>query len=95
MTPGLACLNLPVYTASGKHLGRVVGVEVDATAKHVTCYQVSSALPLVHLWGEKLLIAPEQVVSISPESMVVVDTFSQEPVVAPSPRPNLAPEPSA
>ena len=89
-----SCLNLPVYTASGKHLGRVCGVEVDASAKLVIRYEVAAALPLANLWGKKLLISPNQVVSLSPKAMIVADTFSQELAAAPS-HPKLAPEPSA
>jgi len=71
-------INLPVNTVAGKHLGRVVGVEVEPSGRQIKYYQVSSALPLVKLWGEKLLISPEQVVSISIKEMVVIDSFSQD-----------------
>ncbi|MDP3986271.1 MAG: hypothetical protein Q8P77_02485 [Candidatus Veblenbacteria bacterium] len=92
--PSFSCLKLPVHTVSGQHLGRVCGVEVDASAKQVIHYEVAAAVPLAQLWGKKLLISPEQVVSISQQAMVVVDTFSRE--MAPtSTHPNLAPEPSA
>ena len=86
--------NLPVYTVSGEHLGKVVGVEVEATAKQVMRYEVATALSLVGLWGKKLLISPEQVVSISKESMIVADAVMSDPVASGS-KPNLAPEPSA
>lgn len=71
-------VNLPVNTESGDHLGRVLGVEVDNTGKHVRYYHVSSAMPLVKLWGDKLLISPEQVVSISHQEMKVLDNFSKD-----------------
>ncbi len=87
-------INLPVNTAAGDHLGRVVGVEVETSGSQVKYYHVSSALPLVKLWGEKLLVSPDQVLSISPKEMVVTDSFSRD-LAKTSNQPNLVPEPSA
>lgn len=86
-------INLPVNTESGSHLGRVVGVEVDASGKQVKYYHVSSALPLVKLWGEKLLISPEQVVSISTKEIRVLDNFNKD-LSKVNKQTNLVPEPT-
>ena len=90
----LNVINLPVYTVSGQQLGRVVGVEVEDAGKRVRCYQVSSVLPLVKLWGEKLLISPEQVVNISIKAMTVKDAVISQTTKAKN-QPKLVPEPSA
>ncbi len=87
----VSVINLPVNTVSGKYLGRVVGVEVETGGKEVKYYQVSSALPLVKLWGEKLLISPEQVVNISEKEMIVNDLFNQK-LSETEKQPNLIPE---
>lgn len=84
-------INLPVNTLAGKHLGKIVGVEIEGTGKQIKYYQVSSALPLVKLWGEKLLVSPSQVVSISTKEMLVADSFSQD-LAKVNNQPNLVPE---
>lgn len=88
----LPCLNLPVYTTTGRYLGRVVEVEVDVTAKVVLAYQVAASLPWLRLWRKRLLISPQQVVSLTPQAMVVDEArgsqAAAEPVV------NLVAEPS-
>ncbi|HBZ36567.1 MAG: hypothetical protein UV57_C0058G0002 [Parcubacteria group bacterium GW2011_GWD2_43_10] len=93
ITQAVNVINLSVNTVAGKHLGRVVGVEVEPSGRQIKYYQVSSALPLVKLWGEKLLISPAQVVSISIKEMTVADSFSQDLAKA-SNQANLVPEPT-
>lgn len=75
-------LNLPVYTVSGRYLGRVVEVELEAdgTARY---YHVRGPLQLRHLWRRRLLIAPAQVVRVTEEKMVVEDTTRPIPAAAP------------
>ncbi len=87
-------INLPVYTVSGQHLGRISGIEVDSQGKEIVYYQISAALPLANLWGKKILVSPNQVVSISKEKMVVIDLSIQSKAKT-NPNPGLAPEPSA
>lgn len=77
MIPSLPCHNLPVYTASGRYLGRVVQVEVDAAGQQVVYYHVAPRFPLARLWHKRLLISPRQVVKITPVAMVVDDVKSQ------------------
>ncbi len=73
MGPSLPCRNLPVVTKSGLFLGRVVDVEVDATAREVCFYHVAPPFSFLKLWQKVLLISPAQVVSVSSRAMVVED----------------------
>ncbi len=92
MPPSLSCHNLPVYTKSGQHLGRVVDVEVEARGSQVVYYHIAPTVPLVgKLWHKKLLVSPRQIVSLSADKMVVEDNVSAE-VEAPA---GLVTEPTA
>lgn len=73
MIPSLPCHNLPVYTKSGRYLGRIVEVEVDALARTVVYYHVAPFFVLARLWCKRLLISPNQVASLSKSCMVVED----------------------
>lgn len=72
--------NLPVQTESGDKLGVVDGVEVDVDAHTISHYQVKPGKILVGFFAKPLLIAPEQVVSISADKMTVKDSVSQAEV---------------
>jgi len=72
-TSNYQCLKLPVYTTSGRYLGKVVDIEVDNLGTRVVFYQVASCFTLAKLWRKKLLISPRQVVSLSNKSMIVRD----------------------
>lgn len=73
-------INLPVYTQSGQHLGRVDSFEVDIDTHAITHYYVRTGL-IKGLWHEQLIIDQSQVISISKEKMVVEDNVSKEPAV--------------
>jgi len=66
-------INLPVYTRSNQHLGRVADFEVDSSTQQIVRYQVKSGGIISDLLNEELLISREQVVSITAEKMVVED----------------------
>lgn len=85
------CHNLPVYTVSGQHLGRITDVEVAPDGTSVVCYQVAPPLALTQLWRNRLIIRPAQVVQVTEEGMIVEDA-----VVASAAKvdPGLAPEAS-
>ncbi|MFH1867152.1 MAG: PRC-barrel domain-containing protein [Patescibacteria group bacterium] len=70
--------NLPVYTKSGKHLGRVTDVEIDSLSQLILRYQVSHWPKIPGLWKGRLLIAREQVISISKSAMIVEDSLSPD-----------------
>ena len=79
MPSNLVCLNLPVYTKSGQHLGRVVNVEVDIQGAQIIYYHIAPTIPLVgKLWHKTLLVSPRQIVSLSTAKMVVDDNVSTE-----------------
>ncbi len=82
MSPTVPCHNLPVVTKSGLSLGRVVDVEVDALAREVRYYHVVPPFSISKLWGQRLLISPTQVVSITPEVMTVDDITPEQAVRA-------------
>ncbi|HBV33484.1 TPA: hypothetical protein DIC39_02235 [Patescibacteria group bacterium] len=74
--------NLPVYTKSGKHLGRIIDVEFDPSSQMVWRYHVGRWPGLTGLWKGRLLITREQVVAISKDAMVVEDSIGQAKAVA-------------
>jgi uncharacterized protein YrrD len=71
-------LNLPVETASGKALGIVSGVDVDADTHAVKMYRVKSRGLIKGLLNDELLVAANQVISINKERMVVNDNVVGE-----------------
>jgi uncharacterized protein YrrD len=91
MVPSLPCRNLPVVTQSGVLLGRIVDVEVDEAAREVRFYHVAPPFTLSNLWQRRLLIAPDQVVSLTHRMMIVEDLKSKPEVTV---TPGLASESS-
>ena len=71
-------INLPVYTPSGQHLGRVDSFEVDIDGHAIVRYHVKTGL-IKGLWHQKLIIHPSQVISISLEKMVVEENTLEQP----------------
>lgn len=92
------CLNLPVYTTSGVYLGRVAAVETDSSGKVVERYEVLTPWSLTKLWRRRLLIAAEQVISLTPQAMIVqdldVNSKSQSRQTIVKKQSDLAPEPT-
>lgn len=70
-------INLPVYTQSGHHLGRIDSFEVDIDNHTITNYHVKTGL-IKGIWHQQLVIAQSQVISISKEKMVVEDNVKKE-----------------
>jgi sporulation protein YlmC with PRC-barrel domain len=72
-------MNLPVFTASGRHLGRVSSfdLELEAGAMMITYFYVRTGL-IKGLWHEQLVIHRSQVVSVDREKMVVEDAVTRE-----------------
>ncbi|MFA6410286.1 MAG: PRC-barrel domain-containing protein [Candidatus Buchananbacteria bacterium] len=65
-------INLPVFSQSGKHLGKIISFDVDIDLKLIKQFYVKTGL-IKGLWHQQLLISPSQVISISKEKMVVDD----------------------
>ena len=70
-------LKLPVYTKSGMHLGKVAGFEFEIEAQIITHYRVRPKGLSARILRQPLLIAREQVISISEEKMVVDDNVEK------------------
>lgn len=69
-------IDLPVWTQSGQHLGKVVDFELDGQTQQVVQYHVRSTDLISGLLAPELLVSREQVVSLTKEKMVVEDTLS-------------------
>jgi hypothetical protein len=77
-------LNLPVFTVSGRHLGRITSFDIEGEndIMMITRFYVRTGL-IKGLWHEQLIIHKNQVVSVSHEKMVVEDGTPTEPVAVP------------
>jgi len=71
-------IGLPVTTELGKYVGRVTGFELNSETHQIFKYEVRTGELLVKIFGEQLLIAPEQVVKITSSEMIVEDTTQRE-----------------
>jgi len=74
-------INLPVYTNSGEHLGKISDFEFDPGSQTIVRYYVRSGALLRELVQRELIISHEQVVMITEEKMVVVDSVLSEKVI--------------
>lgn len=72
-------INLPVYTQSGKHLGKVASFEIDTDAGKLENFHVKTGL-IEGLWHEQLIINSNQVIEITAEKMIVKDGINKEKV---------------
>ena len=68
---------LPVYTKSGVHLGKVVGFDLETGSQTIMHYHVRAKGLSARLLREPLLVAREQVISITEEKMVVDDNVEK------------------
>lgn len=68
-------LNLPVYTQSGQHLGRISDFEFEPGTQAIVKYYVKSGGLIKELLQDELLINREQVVSITQDKMTVDDSL--------------------
>ncbi|RJR30982.1 PRC-barrel domain containing protein [Candidatus Parcubacteria bacterium] len=66
-------INLPVYTKSGRFLGRINHFEIDEGSQSIIRYFVKSGL-IQNLWKKQLIIHRSQVISITKEKMTVDDS---------------------
>ncbi|MBU4331905.1 PRC-barrel domain-containing protein [Patescibacteria group bacterium] len=74
-------INLPVYTKSGRHLGRVVGFNIDIDTQSIVRYYVRSDNIIENIIHNKqLIIHRAQVVEITQEKMIVEDGVEGESV---------------
>ncbi|PIY96899.1 MAG: hypothetical protein COY66_02565 [Candidatus Kerfeldbacteria bacterium CG_4_10_14_0_8_um_filter_42_10] len=66
-------IHLPVFTKSGKELGRVCGFEIDVETQAIVNYRVKSHRLIAELFASELIIAAAQVISITGKRMTVKD----------------------
>lgn len=80
-------LHLPVFTQSGKGLGKVVGFDLNTETHVVTTYYIKTHRLLSRPFGSELVVAPSQVIKITKEKMVVEDLWigGEEGSVPPPP----------
>ncbi len=71
-------INLPVYTQSGQHLGKVVDFELSSNSHTIEKYIIRSGLIVGGILQKDLLIAPSQIIKLSKEKMTVEDTLTPE-----------------
>ena len=71
-------INLPVYTQSGQHLGRIDSFDIDLETHTITHYYVKTGL-IKGLWHQQLIIHKSQVISITEKKMVVEDNIKRQP----------------
>jgi len=71
-------INLPVYTQSEQHLGKVVDFEVSSNSHNIEKYKVRSMSIVGGILQKYLFVSPSQVISISKERMIVEDTLTKQ-----------------
>ena len=72
--------NLPVYTRSGAFLGRIADYILDTQTHQIVQYLVGSSSWLKNILSQQaeLLVASDQVISLSEEKMVVQDAIIKD-----------------
>lgn len=68
-------INLPVYTQSDDHLGKVVDFELSTDSHSIQKYIIKSGLIVGGILQHEMLISPDQVISITSEKMIVEDAL--------------------
>jgi hypothetical protein len=66
-------LNLPVFTQSNVHLGKVCDFEVDPVTHMIQKYHIRSGGLIEELLQKELLVSKDQVISLNAEKMIVED----------------------
>lgn len=69
-------LNLPVYTQSGQHLGRISDFEFEPSTQTILKYHVKSGGLIKELLQDELLVNREQVLVITHDKMTVEDSLA-------------------
>lgn len=69
-------INLPVYSRSGEHLGKIASFELDLDTGKIENFHVKTGL-IEGLWHEQLVVHHSQVVEITEEKMIVEDTATK------------------
>lgn len=73
---------LPVFTKSGRRVGKVAGLELDCAEHVVWRYVVTRSRSLSAILPAELLIGPDLVLEITDERMTVMDASVPQEAVA-------------
>jgi sporulation protein YlmC with PRC-barrel domain len=68
-------LNLPVFTESGRELGRLVDFRIDTESQSIIDYFVQPHRAIANLFGGKLIIKRGQIVDILMDKIIVIDNL--------------------
>ncbi|XOU94247.1 MAG: PRC-barrel domain-containing protein [Candidatus Kerfeldbacteria bacterium] len=71
-------INLPVYTESSQHLGKIVDFEFESDTQTILSYYIRSGHSIKELLSAELIINREQVILITNEKMIVEDNILVE-----------------
>ena len=71
-------IDLPVYTRSNQHLGKVVDFGLDSSTHMISQYYVRSTDLIRGLLTKELIISQSQVVSLTNKKMIVEDSVSRQ-----------------
>jgi sporulation protein YlmC with PRC-barrel domain len=66
-------IGLSVYTYSGKFLGKIIDLESAPQSEIVIKYIIEPDSLIKTILGTRLIISPEQIISLTEEKMVVED----------------------
>jgi sporulation protein YlmC with PRC-barrel domain len=69
-------LNLPVFTESGRELGRLVDFEIDTESQSIIDYFIQPHRAIANLFGNKLIVKRGQIVDILANKIIVVDNIA-------------------
>lgn len=72
--------NLPVYTQSQIHLGKVSGYDLDADTGKIVTYYIKTGI-IKDLLSQQLSVSSNQIVSIDRDKMIVNDSVKKQPVL--------------
>ncbi len=71
-------VGVPVYTQSGRHIGRLIGFVIESDTHEIIQYAVKKSGTFELLMPKELLINRSQIISVSEEKMVVEDGAVKE-----------------
>lgn len=71
-------IDLPVYTKSDQHLGKIVDFDLDSTTHMVSQYHIKSTDIIRGLLTKELIVNQSQVVSLTNQKMIVEDNVAKD-----------------
>lgn len=71
--PTKKIIGLPVFTVSGKEIGRLTDFNIDTDSQSIISYLVRPHYTIVGIFNNELIINRGQVVDILPDKIIVSD----------------------